>query len=80
MNLGLLARILKNRLACASEFEIRKCMSDGRHIYWYLYTTFKDDYINELLLDRFDVDTEDLKEFIENFSREHNIYIGLTEV
>lgn len=80
MNLGLLARIFKNRLTCASEFEIKKCMVDGRHVYWYLYTTFKNDYINERLLDRFDVDIEELKEFIKNFSREHNIYIGLTGV
>lgn len=72
MNLGKLAQILKNRLVCASEYEIYQSRNG-----WYLITIFKSGYFHEQELENFHTDITELENFIDSFKQEHNISIKI---
>lgn len=72
MNLGELSRLLKERLNCSAEFEIR--INQDKTVT--LFTTFKNDYIHEQNL-FYDGSFDRLADFIRMFKKKYNIEVKL---
>lgn len=72
MSLEQLELILKSRLVCASEYEIHKTGDNYK-----LNTTFKNGYLFEHELKDFNVNIDDLINFIVQFKEDYNISVNL---
>lgn len=72
MNLSELSRLLKERLNCSAEFEIR--INQDKTVT--LFTTFKDDYIHEQNLS-YEGSFDRLADFIRMFKKKYNIKVKL---